>query len=527
MASLRSLRGGRGGRSMGSFNSRVRNTDETTIAAQVPSNLNDLLANQDAAPVTYFERERIETKRIELVERMPDLHILSSVISVYSEEDIRNISVVDITNPDISSPRIPMSKSLYDPAMGVIVSDRKCSSCQNVNCLGHFGRISFASPIPHPMWLSVIRDILASVCNSCGGLLVDKEVIEHQGWAYLSAQKRISFIASYAESKKECTNPKKCPEIKNGSVINCIPNPKFKNPKSDESCYITYEVKNDEGKVIDNPIIPIEKILSIFKCISKEDAKTLGFKDDSRPENLIMQSLIVIPPISRPPFIADGKNNPDDLTEAYRQIVICANELRLDPDDPGLKTNVYFKIKILMEGKKQKFKNVKKFMSITNRLQGKQAVPRSSLMGKRTNMCARTVISPDTSLAFGQVRIPQEWASILTIPEKVTRVSLRAMRNLLEQGKISDIQSIADKTSQRKGATVDSVINVGDTVWRHLRNGDTVVINRQPTLHKFSMMAFEVVLGKDRTIGLHLSYTSTFNADFDGDKLILSPTGSC
>lgn len=515
MSSLRSLRGGRGGRSLGKFNSRIKN-EEGTVVSSGGSNLNDDLVNKHATPITYAEREKIEGQRIAQVENMPELHIMSSVISVYSEEQIRKISVVDIVSPDISNPRLPMTKSLYDTTMGTIVSDRKCSSCQNVNCLGHFGRIPFASPIPHPMWLSVIKDLLTSVCNSCGGLLVDKDVINQNGWNYLSAHNRIQAIAEDAKGKGECPNSNKCPEIKDGSVTKCKPNPKFKLPKQEESFQIITEVK-EQGAVIKS-VIPVEKILAIFKCISKNDARILGFKDDARPESLIMQSLLVIPPISRPPFVADGRNNPDDLTEAYRKIVICANELRLEPDNERYKTNVYFKVKELMEGKKQKFKNVKKFMSITNRLQGKQAVPRSSLMGKRTNMCARTVISPDTSLEFGQIRIPMEWAPILTIPVKVTRVNIKAMRNLLEQGKITDIESATNKGSQRKGVTENSTINIGDKVYRHLQNGDIVVINRQPTLHKFSMMAFETVLGKERSVGLHLTYTSTFNADFDGDK---------
>ncbi len=523
MAQFRKTLKGEDGKSSSIFNSRISGPGPGFVNSQVPSNQNDNLISSNAGMVTYAQKEQDERERIARVEELPELHIISSVISVYSEEEIKRISVVDIVNPDISSPRFHTAKSLYDTCMGTIVSNRMCGTCQIVNCLGHFGRIPISSPLPHPMWLGVIKDILTSVCRSCGALLVDSDFIDRKGLKYMSAQKRISEIAKVAVSRKECPNIQRCPDIRSGNLSECQPNLPLKAPKSDESFEISEMLKIGDSAPKAVPI-PVEKILTILKCISDKDAKLMGFTGDSRPENLIIQSLLVIPPVSRPPFIADNRNNPDDLTEAYRQIVICANELRLlnssDTDFERVKTNLYFKIKVLMEGKKQKYKNVKKFMSITNRLQGKQAVPRASLMGKRTNMCARTVISPDTSLTFGQIRIPMEWSSLLTLEEKVTATNIDAVRNLLAQGKITDVQTYHDgKGSQRKGATKDTVLSIGDSYRRNMRDGDIVVVNRQPTLHKFSMMAFEAKLGKERSAGLHLSYTTPFNADFDGDEM--------
>jgi DNA-directed RNA polymerase beta' subunit len=260
----------------------------------------------------------------------------------------------------------------------------------------------------------------------------------------------------------------------------------------------------------------------------------MGFKEDSRPEDLIMQSLLVMPPISRPPFIADGRNNPDELTEQYKQIVICANNLRLKPDDDDVRAKVFSKIKALMIGRKQQYKTKVPKSSISTQLQGKKAVPRNSLMGKRTNMCARTVISPDTSLEFGQIRVPEEWAPMLNMQEMVREDNIEMLQAEVKRGKIAEVHTYHESTGgfQRNIATVNTVLRIGDKAWRHLRNGDVVALNRQPTLHKFSMMAFEVVLSKERTLGLHFAYTTPFGADFDGDtdadaRHILSPTGGC
>ena len=106
----------------------------------------------------------------------------------------------------------------------------------------------------------------------------------------------------------------------------------------------------------------------------------------------------------------------------------------------------------------------------------------------------------------------------LTIPVRVFDANKEAVAIMLEQGKILFVvdEKTGIRKSYRKGR--EYVIETGMVVERMLQNGDYVVFNRQPTLHKYSMMAYEVVIGKQLTIGLHLSVTIPHNADFDGDE---------
>jgi DNA-directed RNA polymerase III subunit RPC1 len=69
-------------------------------------------------------------------------------------------------------------------------------------------------------------------------------------------------------------------------------------------------------------------------------------------------------------------------------------------------------------------------------------------------------------------------------------------------------------------------LKIGDVVERQLQNGDYVLLNRQPTLHSGSIIAHKVVIRPYKTFRFNLATTSSFNADFDGDRL-LSSTGRC
>jgi len=130
---------------------------------------------------------------------------------------------------------------------------------------------------------------------------------------------------------------------------------------------------------------------------------------------------------------------------------------------------------------------------------------------------------PDPNLKFGQIKIPKKMAPILTQKETINQYNQEAMNKLLQEGKITHITPVGGKFKGRRIIVNETHKNeyqlqIGDKVDRWLQNGDYVLFNRQPTLHKFGMMGYEVVLGDELTIGLHLSYTTPTNADFDGDE---------
>jgi len=196
---------------------------------------------------------------------------------------------------------------------------------------------------------------------------------------------------------------------------------------------------------------------------------------------------------------------------------------------------------------------------------------RSNILGKRCEMTARTVIGPDPTLKMGQLAVPPQIASNLTIPVQVNNFNFNYCRKLIEDGQVNyvlksdgqtrinmenalyyrgtrlnhgDIIFRKDKNGndieivvsngkdvlqpgdrlKRNGEWVPDLkypekrsydLNIGDIVERQLQDGDIVLLNRQPTLHIGSMMAQEVVIRQGKTFRFNLSINKSFNADFD------------
>lgn len=259
-----------------------------------------------------------------------------------------------------------------------------------------------------------------------------------------------------------------------------------------------------------------DNLLSILDTFPEYILRDMGIPPGSHPRNMILRGILVPPVIARPPVYEGGAVHHDQLTHMY--VTIMRKVSNVGTGKSGATAELYSAVKQLFFNTEGKKVGMREFLSIVERIQGKEALLRGLLMGKRNNYCARTVAGPDPSLKFGQIRIPSVWAPVLTKKVKVTDFNIHNLTALLEAGKITHITS--KKTGLRKyyDPKYRYRLQVGDIVDRWLQNGDRIVDNRQPTLHRQSMMAYEVVLGEQLTIGLHLSYTSPMNCDFDGDE---------
>lgn len=165
----------------------------------------------------------------------------------------------------------------------------------------------------------------------------------------------------------------------------------------------------------------------------------------------------------------------------------------------------------------------KQYKGIKEAINGKEELIRGLIMGRRVNFAARTVLSPDPSLNFGQIRVPKIWAPILTIPMKVFKANLEFAQELYNQKKVGFMRKKDGVDAGIRIAITANNINkykveVGDIIERHMENGDNIIFNRQPTIQKESMMGYEVVLGEENTIGVHPSVAKAHNADNDGDE---------
>ncbi len=488
-----------------------KNIFQGTLLAETPDDLD--------IRVTKQEKEIILAQARRRVQNLPGLAIEDIHYSVMSLEELEAMAAFKVRKTDEEG-----LHTVNDPRGGVVDNDKVCRTCtaDNLTCPGHLGMIELKEHIIHPLFRREVVDILISVCNSCGGLLLPRDVIEEKGILELSGSKRLRALAD-ASKKVYCRRSKD--NIAAG-VAGCIPNPAYKASKIKEVGKIFYSYDGKKGK--DN-VRTVDEIENILNAISDEDAALMGFDNNSHPRRFIMKALPVIPICARAPVIQDGLVLKDDLTSMYLDIVRYNQELSREDlsenDREKIVRGLVFSIEHLMDNADNRYRQgkLKPYLDIKGRIQGKEAIIRNLIQGKRVNYSARTVLGPDPNLKFGQIRIPRVWAPYLTYPETVSASNIGRLTKLFRSGRVTHITPARGKYAGRRLGVDERIrtqqnLTYGDQVDRWLQDGDHVAFNRQPTLHKQGFMGYEVVLGDPMTIGLHLSYTPPHNADFDGDE---------
>ena len=174
-------------------------------------------------------------------------------------------------------------------------------------------------------------------------------------------------------------------------------------------------------------------------------------------------------------------------------------------------------------------------------MEKKEGLFRKNMMGKRVNFAARSVISPDPNIETNEIGVPLVFAKRLTYPEPVTNHNFWEMKQAVingpdrypgaaaienEMGQVVNlrIKSLDERTALANQLLAPSNLRMKGSrnkkVYRHLTTGDVVLMNRQPTLHKPSIMGHKArVLSKERVIRMHYANCNTYNADFDGDEM--------
>jgi DNA-directed RNA polymerase II subunit RPB1 len=502
----------------------------TPIFGADPDLLKDFSALSDedkyGIAVTYKEKEIISDKSLKQRRELPEFEVLDISYSIISNEELEKIAVFEARNTEDSG-----LYSVNDPRNGTVDSHVNCSTCSldNLECPGHLGIIKLNEPILHPMFRREVVDILSSICGSCGGLLLPYDTIKEKGFLNLPGSKRLREIAEASKGlpcrrnilEKDEDGEDIEREGEEG-ITPCVTNPIYQTSKLKETgnIYYTREKKN---KTSEN-IRTVQEVAMILESISKEDAEILGFTGDSHPSRFIMRSLPVIPLCARAPVMQDGMLVKDDLTSIYKDIIRFNNELGKgdlsESERKGKIKSLIFSIEHMINNSDKKYGQGKKkiYKSLLDRIQGKEGLIREAIMGKRVNFSARTVLGPDPTLRFGQMRIPRVMAPYLSQHEIITPENLRKMTTLLREGRITYITPSNGRAAGKRIKVTTKIQKehnfvIGDEVDRWLQNGDWVVFNRQPTLHKQGIMGYEVVLGDPLTIGMHLGYTKQHNAD--------------
>jgi len=452
--------------------------------------------------------------------------------------------------PDLYENNEPRKDGLADPRLGTVDINTICPTCGfDTNfCPGHSGHMNLAEPLFHTGLLAHVKKILDCICLKCSRVLIHKN------------QSKIADILK-TKSGKNCLaevyhavkNVSSCPKC--GTTVSKI---RLENKKSTASFLIIAEtdlenIKDESmqmmGKKKLKLILPPEIVHEKLKNISDDDCIILGMDPKrTRPENMI-HTVFLIPPLAiRPSAKGDflgGTTKEDGLTHRLVEIVRSNYRIIKQKESGGDNSSKFAsdatnlcQIHVAGYFDKDQISTPKsdqsKERSLAPGIKSKEGRIRGNLMGKRTDFTARTVITSDPVIDFNEVRVPLKIAMITTIPVTVGPSNIAYLTELVRRGRYNYpganyVFPVSSITSGQYVRPLDLRIKkeqvelrYGDIVERHLQSGDIVLLNRQPTLHKQSMMGHVAKVVNDpslMTFGLSVAVTKPYNADFDGDEM--------
>jgi DNA-directed RNA polymerase beta' subunit len=432
------------------------------------------------------------------------------------------------------------------------------------------GHINLAKPVFHPLYLSTIMaKMLTMVCFRCSRVLVNLDKTDKHGNLDAKHQARINSIKSkIPKARFSLVKLLVDEEKKSGKCPYCqasLPSKIQKHPVLLSKLRVFYEVKAErdpksekdkdakpeKGKKEVERLVNPEIVLSILKGIPNEDISLMGFDPElSRPEWMIW-TVLPFPPITvRPPTKLDiGRYGDDDLTIKLNEISKTNNNIKCqlqklsdDKDNCPLTSKadidylwemLQYHVATYIDNESNKKTSVHRsgrpLKALVQRIKTKEGRVRWNLMGKRVNDSGRTVITPDNNINLDEIGIPLKIANNLVKPESVTPFNINRLQKLVYNGldQYPGAKYVVQKGSRFKKPlkVMDSKkrsqikLAIGDVVYRNLLDGDWVLVNRQPSLHRMSMMAHKVVILKGETFRLNVQSVTPYNADFDGDEM--------
>ncbi|MBS3814945.1 MAG: DNA-directed RNA polymerase subunit A' [Hadesarchaea archaeon] len=458
---------------------------------------------------------------------LPEKRIDKVEFGLLSPEDIRDFSTTRIVTADTyDEDGYPIERGLMDPRLGVIDPGLRCKTCgqRSGECPGHFGRVELARPVIHVGFARKVYYCVRSTCRECGRILLSEDKLERYREKLESARLSGDKWWDYAKRIiRRAYKRDECPHC--GAEQEKI---KFEKPT-------TYLEGGDK--------LTPNDVRRRLEKISDSDAYLLGIDPEvTKPEWMVL-TVLPVPPVTVRPSITleTGVRSEDDLTHKLVD-VIRINQRLSENIEAGAPHLIIEDLWELLQYHVTTFftnnvsgvpparhRSGRDLRTLAQRLKGKEGRFRGNLSGKRVDFSARTVISPDPNISINEIGVPEYIARTLTIPITVTKFNVDEVRNLVRRG--PDIHPGATSLIAPDGSRYDlryadreelaKTLEPGWEIERHLKDGDIVLFNRQPSLHRMSIMAHEVKVMPGRTFRLHLSVCPPYNADFDGDEMNL------
>jgi len=480
--------------------------------------------------------------------------IIKVNFGVMSPEKIESTAAYEVTNFKLTA--TDLTGTLYDPRAGVINAGEDCPTCgkRSRDCPGHPGFIRLPRPILNPLFKSYVVKFLNLVCHNCHEPIISQASFPLIISDKLPAEKILDEVVTVAKKAKCC--------------MEC------------ESSLGTYSIGSSgtitmttgTSKTRESVRVSVERTLEILESITNEYVELCGMNPAIfHPRSLVLQNIQVIGLKARPPVFRAGQKCDDQLTAIYASI------LRAIDNETNTSTERRRTSRMTIENAVDdlfgisKSTNSQQPMGLPPRISGKKGTIRGNAVGKRCDFTGRTVTGPDPFIRTNEVMIPPEMWQTLTKPIQVCRWNLAECQRLVDNNEVSyvtrngkrrrldiimnrpgsrvytndvirrangneitirstdrGVQLFENDRLFRNGVEITDIVpcsrrtfklQVGDVIDRYIRDGDYIVTNRQPSLHRGSMKALKMRRAKSgSTIRLQLTSCASFNMDHDGDE---------
>ena len=501
-----------------------------------------LLKSGDVSGVSPEEAAAADQEKAEVAEAKPARReipmanvpyifkkVASIVFGVLSPKMIKKMASAKIVTPELYDKEgYPVDGGLMDIRLGVIDPGLRCKTCgcKLKECIGHFGYIELARPVIHISFVPVILSLLRSTCSDCGKILIPKEKLEKSKNLLAKIEKEGGIRARRKAIKTIIDS------LKAGSKCQHCNTKQVKIVLEKPTTFMEGEKR----------LSPIE-VRARLEKIPDEDCALFGLNPKSiRPEWQIL-TVLAVPPVTMRPSITleTGERSEDDLTHKMGDIVRI-NQRLFENINAGAPEIIIEDLWDLLQYHVTTFFNNdvaqlpparhrsgQPLKTLTERIKSKEGRIRHNLAGKRTNFCARTVISPDPKIKVNEVGVPEIVARKVTVPEVVQPWNMAYLKKFVERGpsKYPGANYVIRPDGKKKKITEETKeaaieeLQPGYVVERHMMDGDIAIFNRQPCLHRMSTMCHKVKVLPGRTLRLNPTVCAPYNADFDGDEMNL------
>lgn len=446
-------------------------------------------------------------------------------VAFYTEDEIRKLSVAKVTNAATYDRGVPRLEGLNDPRLGISHQTTRCPTCNEIHCDQHMGYVELARPVYRLGAINYVIQVLRCVCRTCA----KPKYEDISAFATYSPKDKLRAVSDMCKTKyicQSCKSPQPTYARKDRTFIETSYREKdLLGCPPDQKAHIVAPFQPEEARAI----------LEALSDTVKTDLNLL------HPEEMVTRLQLIPPPCIRPSnFVGESKvRSENDLTVALQDLVKASIETSIDPRN-------YVKLQVMQAGlvnhtiKKTighklgvvpslVVSNKRKIVDLKTRLSGKKGRFRGNLSGKRVDQSGRSVVGPDSSHDITELGVPSTMMNTLTFPEKVTSLNINLLAKSILRGAYKNDGAMAVQQGSSliwlpildldARQDLAAQLKPGDTVERHLKDGDWVIFNRQPSLWKASMMAFTIYRTNTLCFRLPLPVTKPFNADFDGDEM--------